>query len=317
MKPMDPGAGERPRRFGRRYFLKGGLASFALSALGVAADEPAVATAAGSYVGGRLLRRVDPRGFPLAGPDTFGPMTLFVFPVAVAAGPFDIYIADAGLAVLFRFDPTLDAMMVVPGVRVSEQTRIAAVQDGSVVVTEGRMGAPRRFSRTGRLMQTIDPQNTAHRFDEIVVDPVSGRYFGLDRVQHRVEEVLPLGRSSNILGDDLLPRLPSALALDKDTLYAAGQDCQCIMAIDLFRRDRQVLVEDVIQATAMAAGDGWLVVADNVERVLRIYKDRILRADPDYGALGLANPQGLSVARDKLYVADPGGRRIATFRLRP
>lgn len=317
MRHPVPGAGSRPCSLSRRHFVQGGLAGLFLAALGAAAAEHGVLSPAAAYVGGRILRRVDPQGLPAAGPDTFGPMTFFVFPVAVAASPFDIYIADAGLSALFRYDPMLDAMMVMPGVRVTQQTRISAVQDGSVVLVEGRLGVPRRYSRIGRLMQTIDPQNTGSHFDDIVVDASSGRYLGLDRVQRRIEEIQPLGRSSAILAEDLLPQLPGAMALDKQTLYVAGQDCQCVVAIDLFKRDKHVLAEDITQASALAAGEGWLVIADNVERILRIYRDNILRGDPTYESLKLVNPQGFAIARGTLYVADPGARRVATFHLRP
>lgn len=318
MKLVALGAGRRKAIFSRRHFLQGAIAAVSASLLGPAfAEGPALLSPAGGYFGARILRRTDPQGFPVPAPDAFGPMTMFVAPVGVSAGPLDIYIADAGLSALFRYDPSLDAMAVVSGVRVTEQTRVAAVQDGSVVVSEGRLGMPRRFSRAGRPLQTINPMNVPSRFDDIVVDPASGRYFGLDRVQRQIEEVQPLGRSAGVLPSELLPGLPGALALDKQTLYAAGQDCHCIVAIDLFRRDKQVIAEDFTDVTALAAGDGWLIVADNVERVLRIYKDNVLRGDPGYDQLNLVNPRGFSIARGMLYVADAGARRVSIFRLRP
>lgn len=317
MKQVARGAGKPPCNESRRLLLKGALGGVLLSALGPAmAAEGSVLKPAMSYTGGRILRRVDPQGMPGFQPDAFGPVTFFVFPVAVAATPFDIYVADAGLGTLFRYDPAMDAMMPVPGVRVTQQTRIAAVQDGSVVVSEGRQGQPRRYSRAGRLLQTIDPQNTFPRFDDVVVDPTTGRYLALDRVQRRIEEVHPLGRSSTVLGEDLLPNLPGAMALDDKVLYAAGQDCRCIVAVDLFKREKHILAEEVTEASALAAGEGWLVVADNVERVMRVYRDKVLVGDPGYETLRLMNPQGLSISRGVLYVADPAARRVASFRLR-
>ncbi|HEY9192768.1 MAG TPA: hypothetical protein VIO81_07825, partial [Methyloversatilis sp.] len=75
--------------------------------------------------------------------------------------------------------------------------------------------------------------------------------------------------------------------------------------------------EDLGNVTALAAGDGWLVVADGMERQLRVYRDGVLRADPGFADLRLVNPQGMAVMNRLLYVADPGSRRIATFRLNP
>jgi hypothetical protein len=111
-----------------------------------------------SYPGARLLQRMNPAGMPEMRPDTFGPMTLFVFPIAVAATGMDLYIADAGLGALFRYDPSLDSMAAIPGVRITQQSRIAALPDGSVVVANGSAAPARRFARGGRAMQGIDPQ---------------------------------------------------------------------------------------------------------------------------------------------------------------
>lgn len=313
---MAQDAGKPLGKRGRRLFLKGGLSGLLLLPFRFAVADSPVISPAMSYAGARLLRRVDRQGMPDLRAEAFGPMTFFVFPVSVAAGPFDIYVADAGLSAVFRYDPALDAMMVVPGIRATQQTRLSAAPDGSVLVAEGRHAVAQRYSRNGRLMQTIDPLNTASRFDDILMDPKTGRYLGLDRVQRRIEEVHPLGRAGNSLPVDMLPLLPTAMALDDTILYAAGQDCGCVVAIDLFRRNSQVVVEDVVQVIAMAAGEGWLVVADNAQRLVRIYHNGVLRADPSYESLQLFNPQGLSIFRGMLYVADAGNRRIAAFRLR-
>lgn len=250
-------------------------------------------------------------------PDAFGPMTLFVFPIAVAATGMDIYIADAGLGALFRYDPGLDSMAAIPGVRITQQSRIAALPDGSVVVANGSAAPARRFARGGRAMQGIDPQLGAAFYDEVVGDANSGRFYGLDRVQGRLEEIMPHGRGATVLPPGLVPDLPQSMAMDNRRLYVAGRGCGCVVAIDLFGgRSKEIVAEDLVNVGAMAAGDGWLVVADGMERQLRLYRDGALRADPGFAELRLVNPQGMSIANNMLYVADPGSRRIASFRLR-
>lgn len=269
------------------------------------------------HAGGRLLRRVDAQGIPAMTPDAFGPYTFFIFPVAVAVGPMDIFVADAGLGVLFRLDPAMDAMATIPGVQVSQQTRIAALVDGSVVVTDGRLGVPRRYSRGGVLLQRFQPVNTGSRYEDFAVDGGSGKIFGLDRIQRRIEEIQPLGHAASLLPENLLPALPGAMAVDANTLYVFGQDCRCIQRVDLFNGERQNLVEQIGQVAALAAGDGWLAYIDPVERTLRIYRNGALRLDSGFESLKLANPVGLSIARNVLYIADAGSRRVLTYRLRP
>lgn len=307
-----PGAGKPAFPQRRRLLLAAALVA------GGARGAGSVIVPAQSYPGARLLQRVNAAGMPEMRPDAFGPMTAFVFPIAVAAIGMDLYIADAGLGGLFRYDMALDAMAPMPGVRITQLSRIAALADGSVVVANGNTAPARRYARGGRPVQGLEPQMGTAYYDEIVADPNSGRFYGLDRVQGRLEEVLPHGRGATVLPPGLLPDFPLAMAMDQRRLYVAGRACGCVVGIDMFGgRSKDVVAEDVGNATALAAADGWLAVADGMARQLRIYREGALRADPTFADLRLTNPMGMTIANGQLYVADPGGRRIASFRLRP
>lgn len=276
--------------------------------------------ATGSYAGARIVQRPNEAGLPDLATGGVGPMTLFVFPVAVAVTPMrDIYVADAGLSTLFRLDPMLETMIPVRGVRILQQTRLAAAADGSVVIASGAAAPVVRVGRSGRVVQTIDSQLGGGSFyDEIAVDPNSGRYYGLDKVQRRLEEVMPQGRGGMVLPQGLLPELPAAMAMDGERIYVAGRGCQCLVAIDPFAsRNMEIVAEDVGQALALAAGDGWLALADGRERLLRVWRQGALLVEAEFAALGLLDPRGLAIAQQTLYVADGAGRRLASFRLRP
>lgn len=302
----------------RRRFLIAGLAAGSLLAAGRVRAKGRVLITGPAYMGARLLQRIDDNGFPDLRPDNFGPMTLFVAPVAVAVSPQrDIYVADAGLGALFRLDPMQEAMSVVRGVRVTQQTRLAALTDGSVVVANGGAVPATRYSRSGRPMQTLDPQLGSAFYDEVAVDAVSGRYYGLDRVQRRLEEIMPHGRGATVLPEGLLPDGPLAMAMDGPQLYVAGRDCQCVVAIEMFAgRKVTVVAEEAAQISALAAGDGWLVLAEMRSRLLRVYRQGTLLGELDFAGLGLTDPRGLAIAGQTLYVVDTAGRRLLTFRMR-
>lgn len=313
-----PLAGAVDRR--RRAMLQG-LA--ALGGLGWAAlgrgEESRHLIPGASYPGARLIQRPNEAGFPDLAGGGIGTMTQFVFPVAVAVTPMrDIYVADAGLAALFRLDPMLGAMNQIRSVRIGQQTRLAAAADGSVVVASGSAAPVVRVARSGRVVQTIDAQPGGGSFyDEIAVDPNSGRYYGLDKVQRRLEEVMPQGRGAMVLPQGLLPELPAAMAIDGERVYVAGRGCQCLVAIDTFgSRNMEIVAEDVGQAVALAAGDGWLALADGRDRVLRVWRQGALLVESEFAALGLLDPRGLAIAQRTLYVADGAGRRVASFGLR-
>ena len=311
------GAG-KPTDYQRRKLILGIAAGLIPPAESLFAAPGKIITPAQSYMGARLLQRVNQTGMPEMRSDTFGAMTLFVFPTAVAATAMDIYIVDPGLGALLRYDRMLDALAVISGARVSQQSRLAALPDGSVILSNGNAIPATRYSRSGRIQQTINPQLGPAFFDDVVADSNSGKFYGLDRVQGRLEEIMPHGRGGIVLPPGLLPDFPIAMAMDSQRLYVAGRACACVEAIDLFgSRGKSTIADDFGNVMALAANDGWLVIADNAERQLRVYREGILLAEPDFSELKLVNPQGMAIANNRLYVADPGNRRIASFTLRP
>lgn len=314
------GAAQAPLHASRRTLLKGFLGGLAVTASPFSLAEKSRHLVAGqSYPGGRIIQRANDAGFPDPAMGGVGAMTLFVFPVSVAVTPMrDIFIADAGLQAIFRYDPMLDAMNMVRGLRVNQQTRLAAAPDGSVAVANGMSAPMIRIGRGGRVMQTIDAQLGGGVFyDEVAVDAASGRYYGLDKVQRRLEEIMPHGRGGVVMPQGLVPEQPAAMAMDGNSIYIAGRACQCIAAIDPFGgRNMEVIAEDVGQASALAAGDGWLAVADVREREIRVWRQGALLVEADFASLGLLDPRGMAIAQQTLYVADGAGRRVASFRLR-
>lgn len=272
------------------------------------------------WTGSRVVQRPNPAGFPNSGMGEMGPLTLFVFPVAVAiASTGEIFLADAGLGTIFRLDPMLGSMRAIGGIRASQQTRLAATPDGSVVVASGSAAPVVRIDRSGRVVQFINqvPGAGTH-YDDIAVDPSSGRYYGLDKVQSRLEEVMPHGLGGIVLPNQVVPELPSAMAMAEGRIYLAGRVCQCIVAVDTFGgREVEVVAEDAGHVIAMATGDGWLAALDGRERVLRVWREGALVAENQFAGLGLIDPRGLAIARQTLYIADGSSRRLLSFHLRP
>ena len=271
-----------------------------------------------SISGARLLLQTNQSGMPTTRqPGSFGGMTPLVFPVAVAVSMLDVFIADAGAGRLYRYDPTLDAMAIIAGATVNPQTRLAAGPDGSVLVTTPGAGMPLRFDRAGNPLQRVNAQTGSDHYDDVVIDPETGRFLALDRIQRRLDEVSPVGHRGIVLADRQLPDAPVAIAMDRRKLYVSGRHCSCVVAIDPLTGRQATVIEDLKDVGALAAGGGWLVVADSVQRHLFVHRDGMLRGEPSFEALKLANPQGMAIFNDSLYVADGSGRRIAVFRLSP
>lgn len=271
------------------------------------------------YTGSRVVQRANPAGFPDPRMGGIGPITQFVFPVAVAAIPGgDIFIADAGLSTIFRLDPMMDTMRAIGGIRASQQTRLAATLDGSLIVASGSAAPVLRIDRMGRPVQFINPLPGAGTYyDEVVVDQASGRYYGLDKVQRRLEEVMPHGQGGILVPQQLVPEQPTAMAMADGRIYIAGRACQCLAAIEVFgSRDVEIIADDLGQVGAIAAGGGWLAVLDSRDRTLKLWYKGALLLDSQYAGLGLVDPRGLAIGQQMLYVADGASRRLLSFRLR-
>jgi hypothetical protein len=205
-------------------------------------------------------------------------------------------------------------MAPVPGVPVNVNTRIALAPDGSLVVSDGIGGARRHFQGT-RPPQFLRPGFPGVAYDDITVDG-TGRFFALDRVQRRIEEILPNGGGNTVFDINVVPEAPNLLAAGRDRLYLAGRDCGCVLMLETQGPRAWREVADGFRAViALAAFDGWLAILDGGARRLYLLRDGLPRAEAGFAELGLTAPQALAIYDNRLYIADPVGRRVASFSL--
>lgn len=323
MNHLAPGAGSAARRIllraaaaGTAWALGGGLMS-GCGQIPRSAVAPALPrgglTLVQSLQGARLMLNVGPGGIPSPRLG-LGPMTLFVHPVSVAASPFALYIADAGVGRLYRYDPMFDAMAIVAGAVVTPQTRLALGPDGSVYIANRGATPLRRYDREGRLLVEI-AQSGAGSYADIAVDGGNGVIYGLDSAMGRVEEMHPLGRSATLLADGGMSGPPTALAWDSRRLYLAGVHCGCVVAISPQDGVSTLLAQGLRRPVALAARDGWLAVLDSGERKVMLYYRDQPYAEASVEALRLIDPQDIALSGGQLYIADAAGHQVAIFRM--
>lgn len=309
MKPTVPAAG-------RRRFLAGAL--LLLGGCGGAAIAPGPATDGASrkraalvpvrgLLGARIALATDAAGAPL--PRAYGPYRPFIFPVAVAAGPLDIFIADAGSGQLYRYDRTLDAMAVMPG-HAGHDTRLQAARDGSVYVLDAIGPAIRRYDRAGRPLPSLLPATQTSSYREFVVDAVTGRGFAVDVANQRVDRIEPPGRLSV---PDFDHQLAAPLAYADGSLFVGDVGCRCVVEYRDGKPLRQLAPGELRHPKALAFDRGTLYALDAFDRSICIVHpggvERMLPAE-----LGLLAPEAIAAADGLLYVADGAGHAIAVFR---
>lgn len=264
-----------------------------------------------SFNGARLMRRVDAGGSPL--PQDVGDWLPLIFPVAVAATPLDVYVADAGSGQLLRYDRGFDAVAVMPNVRVTPTARIRAGADGSVYVLDDAMPGIRRFTRGGAALPALLPQRVGGRYLDFVVDRVSGRTYAVDSAYLSIDEIQPLG---NIAIEFQRVDDPGPLASDGRSLYVAGGRCACVTRFINGRAVQRLGAGKLRMARALVHEGGELWAIDRAERgVALVHEEGVDFMSP--ASLGLLQAEGLAGAQGQLWVADPAARRVAAFNINP
>lgn len=262
-----------------------------------------------SFNGARLITRMDGGGNAL--PQDIGAWLPLIFPVAVAPSQLDIYVADAGSGQLLRYDRMLDAVAIMPAVRVTHTTRIRAGVDGSVYVLENGIGEIRRYTRGGRPLPSLLPQRATSRYVDFAVDQISGISYAVDSAYSSIDEIQPLGKIAIELQrvDE-----PGPIASDGRSLYIAGSRCGCVTQFIGGRAARRFGAGKLRQPRALVHAGDRLWALDSAERgVLLVHEEGVELMSP--ASLGLLQPEGIAGAQGQLWVADAAGRRIVAFHI--
>ena len=261
------------------------------------------------FNGARLATRMDAAGNVM--PQDLGAFMPLVFPVAVAPAQLDVYVADAGSGQLLRYDRALDAIAVMPGVRVTPTTRIRTGTDGSVYVLDNGMAAIRRYTRGGRPLPALLPQRAASRYLDFVIDPLTGRAYAVDSAYLSIDEIQPLGNIAIELQrmDD-----PGPIASDGRSLYVAGSRCGCVTRFIDGRAVQRYGAGKLRQPRALVHEGGLLWALDRAERgIALVHEEGVDFLSP--ASLGLLQPEDLAGAQGQLWVADSAGRRVSAFHI--
>ena len=273
-----------------------------------------------AITGGRLAARLDANGIPL--PGALQGFLTFVFPSALAARGPDLYIADSGTRKVYRFDATLQALSVVPGIVAMPWTRLQVGADQSLFALDAGSSTILHYTRGGQLLRTLnDPLATAS-LAEFVVDEAFGQIIASDQMNRRLRVISPLGGASRPLspvGESESMAL-GALARIGRTIYAVDRGCSCIAAMDDEEgRVRERIGQGLLTQPRALAADryGRLFIADDFDHALKVFLRGALVASYEARMLHVIEISALAVDESILYIADGPGAQVAVFHIRP
>lgn len=244
----------------------------------------------------------------------------FVFPLAVAARGADVYIADAGLGKLFRYDLSAHTLFAFSGARAEAGVRLQVGLDRSVYVLDSRGRRVQRFNRDGRLLQVHEDDGNLGEPADLALDTETGEVLVADSLFNRLLAYRPAGRFSRLV-------LPKGEPLGKVTGLAVGPDGFYV----LDSGTRRIVVMDRLGGILYILGQGDLVdpveiAADRGNRTyalerrtntIKVFAGRRLAAE----IAGTPVPAGPWAIRDIatdesfLYLANGPGARIEVLRI--
>lgn len=206
-----------------------------------------------------------------------GAYVRLVAPGAVAVRGNDVLIVDSGAGRLYRYDIALNALTGVAGPPATPQTRVALGPDLSAYVLDTTARQVLRFGRDGRLLQTFRTDVAFAPADfALGTDNVSLQL--LDRTTAQVALLTQVGAS-------VLPLRP---------LAGDGFPTGALAAIAVGRAGTYLL----------DANEGVVHVMGRDGRIVRTF-----------GRGELDQPGTIAVDRnERVYVTEPGQRRIKVFR---
>ncbi len=289
------------------------LAALCAGCAGAAPRRPAAALPLEplfSIAGARLIARIDAAGGAM--PGAIGAHVPLVFPVAVASSFNDIYIADAGVSRLYRYDRAYDAMAVMPAGRIDHTTRLQTGPDGSLYVLDAFASEIRRYTRGGQQLPTLRSRQATSRYSGFVVDSLTGKAYAVDSAHLAIDEIQPLG---NLAIE--FQRLDEAgpVATDGRGLFVGSARCGCVVEWIQGRQGRRFGAGKLRQPLALAVDGPNLYAIDGYDRsIALVHEDGVETMTA--ASLGLQMPESLVAAAGMILVADGAGRRVAAFRPR-
>lgn len=252
-----------------------------------------------------------------------GPFTPFRQPIAVAGSGADVYVADAALGLLLRFDPHANLLVQFPGVTVRHGMRLAVDSDLSLYVLDQASRRILRFARDGTLLTGFTADATVGSLTDFAIDATHGRLIAVDSLHRHLVVFHPLGRAFQVVPLRGEPRYglvsPDAIALAPDAIYAVDKRCACLARIAYDGHVVSTFAHRMVgQPDRIAADrDGRIFVSDRADRAVKVFSGERLEESIALARLGLMEASDLTFSEGWLYIADGLGAQVRMLRVRP
>lgn len=252
-----------------------------------------------------------------------GDYIMLRYPAAVSARGNDVYLVDAGLRRIFRYDRAQQTLARFTTLTPDAGTAIYAAPDMTVYVINPTGSQVLHFAHDGAPLPSLGSAGDIVRPVSVAVDEGGGRVLVADGSYDQIVVFSSLGRPLSVIKPQQV-RAVSAIASGRDgAIYVVDRLARQVVVLEWDGTFRHAFgAGELTEPGAIAVNrDGLVFVGDNFDRTIKAYRDGFLVARtggtgnaPDrFGGIG-----GLAVDDGGLlYVTDGQNARVKIMLLTP
>lgn len=246
-------------------------------------------------------------------------------PTAVSAVHGDVYLVDAGLRRIFRYDRAQQSLTAFSDLPADDAMGLYAAPDMTVFVTDPNRRRVLQFSREGRLLRTFSDSLNLSRPLAVALDDRNGRVLVADGLHDHIVAFDRLGQPLSAIDSGLGEKRPlgiAAMADGPDGLYLVDRLARQVVVLDRNGAYRHAFGKGTLAEPGAIAVDraNRVFVSDTFDNSIKVYAEGSLVGT--FGGSGGAPGQfnhvaALAESQGLLYVADSLNARIQIMLVAP
>lgn len=241
------------------------------------------------------------------------------YPTAVSARNNDVYLVDAGLRRIFRYNRAQQTLARFTDLAPDAGASIYAAPDMSVYVTDPAAGQVLHFAWDGTPLPSLSAPGNLARPISVTVDESGGRVLVADGLYDQIVVFSNTGMPLSIIKPQQV-RAIAAIALGPDGIYVADRFARRVVVLGWGGEFRYAFgAGDLAEPGAIAVSrDNLVFVGDNFDHTVKVYRDSSLVSKAGGAAPGsFSGIAGLAVDGSLLYVADSQNARVQIMLITP
>lgn len=243
------------------------------------------------------------------------------YPTAVSARGNDVYLVDAGLRRIFRYDRAQQTLARFTTLAPDAGTSVYVAPDLSVYVIDPAREQVLHFTRDGIPLPSLSSTGNLARPVSVAAEEGGGRVLVADGLYDQIVVFNSLGRPLSVIKPQQV-RAVTAMALGPDGIYVVDRLARQVVVLGRDGTFRHAFgAGDLSEPDAIAVSrDNLVFVGDNFNRAVKVYRDSLLVAKA--GGAGAAPGSfsgiaGLAVDGSLLYVTDSQNARVQIMLITP